>query len=250
MRTRTLYVSAGLSVLPWLAYAAPGDRQQQRRPTRLVSELLPEPLADFVLRYGVDREVEVTKHVLQKMQNLSRMEGKPVDVIEALQPVAYFQLDGPARIAPPENRANDVLLIAGTRIHLSDSTTRNIAESVETGSVVTRGLLLNSGTVDVILETPRGRYGMEPGEAVLIVSNIAANTAGGVSAVGGEVPVIGPIADGDPGGEVTCGDGYYACCTHAGWIKSSKCVCVRNGTEKDCDAGGPGATSCAILPVE
>lgn len=55
-----------------------------------------------------------------------------------------------------------------------------------------------------------------------------------------------------PSCAVSCKNGHYACC-YASEMSDSRscymCVCVKDNTTRDCDAGGPGAYSCSI-PAE
>jgi len=107
---------------------------------------------------------------------------------------------------------------------------------VANGTRISDGLVVNAGELALLVKTADGCYRVGPGEAVLVSaeSPVAHLSSDALAALAND------------GCSVTCAAGYYACCNDNWWTDT--CKCIPEGQSADCDSGGPGATSCSILP--
>lgn len=251
---------------------------------QLLSEVLPEPLSEFVERYGADRPVaDVPPEALENV--LHRLEPDASDVLELLQPKAHFVASGPLTfkefdpyedgIAGAVGRKRGTLIAPvpdplfimamrrpWERTAGAESATEPSAEveqiprrEMPTGEHSPGTVSLLAGT-DVFLAD---NVIVQLGEEVYIGDVVEC----GVILNNGDTPAIVESPTGEKilvgSGEaiwvlgcqvsccVWCSSGNYACCgTHQG---CAKCGCFGSGGGDPqpvwgCDSGGPGSTGC------
>lgn len=154
---------------------------------------------------------------------------RPSDALAALHPDAYFIVNGPAElIVPADAEAPFIETAVDTRL---DDRVVTSGSRLFGGDLIDDGALLNRGGSDALLRFADGQQvTLGPGYGVVVR------------------PATAVAVDADPCSvcSVSCGEGYYSCCNRAGWFSCAKCTCVPNGTEKECDSGGPGSTSCSV----
>jgi hypothetical protein len=202
--------------------------QPSKEPGILLSELLPDSLADFVVRTGADRSLD--QELAEKVWEFYEGRVGFLDrkaFIELLQPVAYSTVYGPVTVlhdeVPTEAEARGTearsLLLAVTTVFVYDGVEVEPGGELVLGDVIMNGLVLNAGDVPVIAEVPGSEQETIPAGAILAVKSAPCS--------------------------VRCRAGYYACC-RTDWNERLHCNCVRDDRDASCNiAGGPGATACS-----
>jgi len=268
-----------------MGVAAAQERPQvPNTETGLLSEVLPEPFAEFVERFGTDRPVADVP--LESLENvLYGPEPDASAVIKVLQPKAYFVASGPLTvkefhpdedgiagivrdkrgtlIAPvPDPRFFMAMRRAWERSTVGESAGESLTEveqiphrEAPTGEQSPGTVSLLAGTDvfladDVIVQVGEEVYVGDVVQCGVVLN--AGETSTIVESPTGDKSVVGPgeavwVLGCQPSCCVWCGSGYYACCgTYQG---CAKCGCFGSGGGDPqpvwgCDAGGAGSTGC------
>ncbi len=194
-----------------------------RADTKLLSDALPGQLAQFLQRAGSDRALRGVSP--EELHNLSAKDADLNLVIKTLAPTALLASRGAVVLGEvvtstglAQRAKGRTLLVAGSRVLLTDGTVVEPGGELSLGDSVENGLVLNAGETEVVLKSEITQGSFFPGEALLI----------------GCAPAC----------SVTCSSGYYSCCSGANGC--AVCGCAANGSGIKCAAGGPGATACSI----
>lgn len=230
---------------------APDDQQVHQVQ---LSTVLPTRLADFVKRYGQDREVSVRPGQME--EELAKAEPQATRVIETIGPRGYFAVPGPVTLRAERipsrsltRGVRPVLLVAGTEVVLADSSRVKFGEEISLPRVrcnrgdlceqteVQSGLVFNSGTTGLTVEDVTGVATLSPGEAVYVIPREQWDESG--EGNGGSGGVASSCS-------VSCGTGYFACCNNTTFWEGAKCKCLLNSARASCNSGGVGSSSCSI----
>lgn len=198
---------------------APDDGQQ------MLSDVVPPRIGQFVERSGSDRAVDAEGAV--EIRRLFLGDAMNETAVKVLRPQTVRSVYGPAELLPAVvdsvDVANDadpvVLLVAGNNVFLQDGTVIEPGGEIPLGAVVTRGVVLNAGTVSIEVNGNFAPFVVGPFEVLATACHPC---------------------------EVTCGQGYFACCyTDNNGCPVCRCRTNTSG-DADCQAGGAGATECGL----
>lgn len=235
-----------------------------RLETVMVSDLVPELMREYVLKYGADSQIMLPPELLEQVRREEPEESGAETVVKRiLRPRICFAALGPVGFTGvrADQPTDATLLVSGVRTRFLDGAEIPWGRQMALDRIVTGGLVLNAGETTVILNTHLGVAELPPGGALYVPGDpkerealqdlMLADAQQGALYVlegpeGGDPGKAALLAVGGNGCSVTCGAGYYACCRD-GWLNDT-CVCIANGTVAKCDSGGPGATSCSVGP--
>jgi hypothetical protein len=225
--SRVMRTYAGvMCVLAMALGCAAQERALQTKGTAvLLSEVLPGPLAQFVKRSGADRRVDDV--LAENLRKIEETEAHVDFVVEVLRPTTVHEASASATLSEelaPKEQATDTkeaqtLLVAGTKVFLSNGEVVQFGAGLFLGDVIEQGLVLNAGDTKIVIAGRRGPIVLAPGEGVLVGCPRQCSTS--------------------------CNTGSYACCSEVGGC--ARCACVLNGTVATCDAGGPNANACSVV---
>lgn len=220
-----------------------------------LSSLLPATLADFVKKFGRDRDVSVNP--AEVGEQLEKSEPDAMRMIEQISPKGYFGVPGPValraeRVRPKSSTrssGDDVLLLAGTEVVRDDGSKTKFADQLvlprvrcQRGEIceqvdVSSGLIFNGGDGEIVIEDETGIATLAPGEAIYVIPRETwEQSSGGIRGEGGVAAAC----------SVSCGSGYYACCNQTTFWEGAKCKCIQSQASANCGSGGPGSASCSI----
>lgn len=103
----------------------------------------------------------------------------------------------------------------------------DLSEVIEPGETLRPGVWVNFSPTQAVIGGGDQEIRIEPGSFIAVTGQR-------------------PPDDRADSCSVTCGGDTFACCTYSDNNRYPTCVCKPNGTSADCDAGGPGATSCSL----
>ncbi|HUU84346.1 MAG TPA: hypothetical protein VM243_12655 [Phycisphaerae bacterium] len=203
--------------------------QSTETQVKLLSDVLPPSLADFIKRSGADRAVDEV--AADRLESLASGDADAATIVEVFRPTAYTRLSGPVTFieqAAPAKPGGDAepqartLLLAVADVCLSEDAEVAYGEELHLGDVVKAGAVLNAGQTAVLVETAFEELIVLPAGGVIVGRCLTECSVG-------------------------CVQGYYACCTERQGC--AMCKCAPNGTSEQCDAGGPNAESCSASVV-
>ncbi len=154
-------------------------------------------------------------------------------------------LNAPYYLVVPHGQ--NVTLLDGSRVIRLGAT---FGEEPERNKPLVREILWNAGPefVNFKLNDEPDVYALEPG-AMIVVGNAYALSAHEIEQQRKLAALHARHADGPDAVtcSVTCGAGYYACCTYgkAPGIRPS-CVCRSRANLAKCDSGGEGSSECTL----